>query len=133
MVRLCLILSGSPNVRKMILTDCGNNDLYPTYQLYPHDLWKKNDLRPFKVCKLSISEHISFNIHPSPPDQKAPCLLPLAILTSSTAETTIAELAILHSGGDAFLTQDVFVMTARQSCCLTLQCQHLTKLQMRFG
>ena len=138
MARLCLILSKSPNIRKMILTDCGNDDSYHVSQLHPHDPWKQDDLCPFKVCTLSVADHIDFHVRPGPPYQMTPNPFHQAMLAISAAKSNITELAMIHDGveddsypREAYISEESFVMTARQSCCLTLQLQNLTKLRMR--
>lgn len=132
LAKICVILSKSLNIRKMILTDCGNNDIYNLYEPHPHDPWEKA-LCPFPECKLSVSEHISFHIRPRAPWTSKPNPLHLAMLAISAAKSFITELEILHEGEDPFITKDSFFMTARQSCHLTLPFQHLAKLRMRFG
>lgn len=143
MAKLCLILGRSPNCRKMILTDCGNDfssfDGDYAYQVCPHDPWRRDDLCPFKGYKLSDSDHVSFHVRPIPAYQMTPNPFHLAMSAISTAKCTITELAMIHDSDinshaeGSFLTKDAFVMTVEQSCCLTLQLQHLLKLRMRLG
>lgn len=133
LAKLCLILSKSPNIRKFILTDSGNCDLYNEYELHAHDPWKQDDLCPFKHCKLSVSDHISFYVRPNPPDNITPNPLDLAMLAISAAKSTVTDFAIIHDGNNSFLTKHAFVMTARQSRYFDLQFQNLTKLRLRFS
>ena len=136
MATLCLVLNKSPNCRKMILSDYGNEDVCPEDLPCPRDVLKEDDLCPFKVCKLSASEHLRFHVRPSSPYRMTPNPFHLAILAMSATESTISELDMIHHGpgisddGDS-LNTDVFGVTARQSYHLTLQLQHLTKLRLR--
>ena len=133
LARLCLILSKSPNIRNMVLTDFGNNDLHPTSQLHFHDLWKQDDLCPFKMCKLSVSDHVSFFVRPSPPYKTTPDPLRLAMLAISAAKSTITGLAVIHDGHHPFLSNYAFRTIALKSRRFTLQLQNLTKLRLRFS
>lgn len=133
LTNLGVILSKSPNIRKMILTDYGNDDAFDYNERYTHDPWKQEALCPFLECKLSVSEHISFHIRPRPPYTNKPNPLHLAMLAISAAKSLITELEILHNGEHPFLAKDSFLMTARQSCHFNLSVQHLTKLRMRIG
>ena len=137
LARICRILSWSPKVQKMVLTDYGNDDVYEMSHVRRHDPWKQDDLCPFKECMLSVSDHFKFHLRPRPPYQMTPNPFHLAILAITLAKSTITELAMIHDGEDeedikdAFLNEDAFVMTVRQSGRLTLQLQHLTKLRIR--
>ena len=138
LAKLSLILSKSPNIRKMVLTNCGNDDMYYTFRPHNDDPWKEDKLCPFRTCKLSVSDHLSFFLRPISPYQAAPNPLRVAMLAMSAAKTTITELAILHQSQEhspqgSCLTKDAFEMTTRQSYHLTLQLQCLTKLRMRLS
>ena len=138
LAKVSLILSKSPNIRKMVLTNCGNDDMYYTFRPHNQDPWKENELCPFKMCKLSVSDHLSFYLRPMSPYQIAPNPLHLAMLAMSAAKTTITELAMLHQSQkrnpqESFLSKNAFEMTTQQSYYLTLQLQNLTKLRMRLS
>ena len=138
LAKVSLILNKSPNIRKMMITNCGNDDMYYTFRPHNHDPWKENELCPFKTCKLSVSDHLSFYLRPISPYQAAPNPLHVAMLAMSAAKTTITELAMLHqsqerSPHESFLTRNAFEMTTQQSYHLTLQLQSLTKLRMRLS
>ena len=129
LARLSLILSKLPNIRKMILTNCGD--------IHPHRLrQREDDLCPFKVCNLFASDHDSFHVHPTLAKTITPIPLHLAVLAISTAKVSIRELAIYdgYSYNHSVLSIDSsFKGTARQSRGLSLQLQSLTKLRLRFG
>ena len=137
LAKTCLVLSKSPNARKMVLADYGHDELFPKDSLRLHDPWKEDDLCPFKACKLDVSHHLSFHIRPRSPYQTTSKAFHQAMLAISAAKSTITELAMIRdSGKDSIninfvLTQDAFTMTARQSRYLTIQLQHLIKLRMR--
>ena len=136
LAKTCFVLSKSPNARKMVLTDCGNDDLFDTDPLRLHDPWKKDDLCPFKACKLGLSHHLSFHVRPRSPYQGTSKAFHQAMLAISVAKSTITELEMIHDGEagmdmDFALTQNAFTMLARQSRYLTIQLQHLIKLRMR--
>ena len=132
LAKLCVILRNAPNIRKMMLTDCGNGNVWDMCDPHPRDPWKQEALCPFPDCNLSVSEHISFYVRPSPLYTNNPHPLHLAALVVSAAKSFITELSILHDGEDPCLVDGSFFMTARQSSLLTLQFQHLTQLRMRF-
>ncbi len=137
LARICRILSWSPKVQKMVLTGYGNDDVYNMSHVRRHDPWKQDDLCRFKACMLSVSDHLEFHLRPRPRYQMTPNPFHLAMLAMTLAKSTIPELAMIHDGADGFdskdtfLDEEAFVMTARQSSCLTLQLQHLTKLRIR--
>lgn len=128
LANLCLVLSKSPNTRKMIRTDSGNCDIYDKFKLHAHD-----PLCPFKACNFSVSDHISFFVRPNPPYESKPNPLHLAMLAISAAKSTVTEFDVIHDGDYAFLSKGALVMTARQSCYFTSQFQNLTKLRLRFS
>ena len=138
LAKASIILSKSPNIRKMVLKNCGNDDMYYTFRPHNDHFRKEDELCPFKTCNLSVSDHLSFYLRPTSPYQAAPNPLHVAMLAMSAAKTTITELAVLHqsqqrSPRESFLTKDAFDMTTRQSYQFTLQLQHLTKLRMRLS
>ena len=137
MARLCMVLNKAPNSRKIILTDCGNHDLYNTPTVFlPHEPLEEDDLCPFKVCSLSVSDHLRFHVRPNSPYQMTPNPFHLATLAISVTRSTITELEMIHHGLDdgseqSFLVEDSFNMTARLSYCSTVLLQQLTRLRMR--
>ena len=138
LAKVSIILSKSPNIRKMVLTNCGNDDMYYTFRPHNDVSWKKDELCPFKTCNLSVSDHLSFYLRPISAYQAVPNPLHVAMLAISAAKTTITELAMLHrsqerSPQESFLTKDAFELTTQQFCNFILQLQHLTKLRMRLS
>ena len=136
LAKVSLVLGKAPNIRKMVLTNCGNDDMY--YSFRPHNDWDEDGLCPFKTCNLSLSDHLSFYLRPTSPYQIAPNPLHVAMLALSAAKTTITELAMLHQSQErnpqeSFLRKDAFDMTIRQSYHFTLQLQHLSKLRIRLS
>ena len=133
--RLTLILSKSPNSRRMILTNHGIEGPFWDRLLHPNDPWKEDDLCPFKVCKLSVSDHLRFHVRPTSRYQMTFHLASIAI---SAAKSTITEIGMLNycrnpSGEEGFLAKDAFEMTPRLSHCVTLLLQQLTKLRLRLS
>ena len=135
--RLCLILSKTPNSRKMILTDYDNRDFFSTPELsLSHDPLKKDSLCPFKVCSLSISDHLQFHVRPAPPYKMTPNPFHLATLAISLTKSAVTELVMLHHSvhrgpKESFLVEDSFNMTTQLSYCCTILLQQLTRLRMR--
>ena len=138
LAKVSIILSKSPNIRKMVLTNCGNDDMYYTFRPHNDDSCKEDELCPFKTCNLSVSDHLSFYLRPISAYQAAANPLHVAMTAMSAAKTTITELAVLHqsqerSPQESFLTKDAFEVTTRQFHQFSLQLQHLTKLRMRLS
>ena len=136
MARLCLILNKAPNCRKMILTDCGSQDPYSLPTLFlSHEPLEGDDLCPFKVCSLSVSDHLMFQVRPTPPYQMTPNPFHLATLAISMTKSTITELVMIphgiHGSEESFLIKNSFNVTAGLSCCSTILLQQLTRLRMR--
>ena len=136
--RLTLILSKSPNSRRMMLANHGIASPTCVRLLHPNDPWKQDDLCPFKVCKLSVSDHLRFHVRPTPRYQMTPNPFHLASLAISAAKSTITEIGMLNHrkenyGEEGFLAKDAFEMTPRLSHCVTLLLQQLTKLRLRLS
>ena len=135
MERLCLILNKTPKCRKMILTDYGNDGVDDT-STARHEPLKEDNLCPFEVCSLSVSDHLDFHFRPTSPYQKTPNSFHIAMLAISRTKSTITELAMIHHGEEdgreeSFLSEESFGVTAWLSYCSTVSLQQLSRLRIR--
>ena len=136
LARICLVLSKSPNIRKMMLTDCGSRYSFP-FELRPRDRWNPNELCPFKECTLSTKDH-PIHYRPRRSYVQTTTYFHLAVAAVRISRSLITEIAVVHCGGvdrdsTDFRIDDAFEMTARQSCYLKLQLRQLTKLRIRLN
>ena len=137
LARLSVILSKSPKVGKMILTDCGNKDIHHQSLIRPHDPWRQDDLCPFKKCELSVLDHLGFHVRPRPPHDMLPNPFHLAMLAISAAKSTVTEFTMVHDleykvpSKMSYISKHAFKMTTQEFYCVTSQLQHLTKLRIR--